>query len=508
MTTPKPDSLTVRIDGLRRWLDRPLSNFWCVASWLGATAVFIGLATLLGGPTEGDAAESIYSTWSIAHGNLACAYPPTGVYHLNELASPFALAPPLYPLISGAAAAILRIGHAVAFPTSDQLGRQCIHAYTTLFKWSVKSGAILSTVHLGYLAWPALLAGVVALLRASGRGRRGWEPFALLVVACTAPALTCLTYYFHPQDLLAMGLILGGVACSFKNRWLWAGVLLGLAFCSQQFALLVGAPLIIVAPAGRRLRYATGALIAGVLIDVPMIVSTSGRAAKIILLGSSRVGSNIRSTGGTLLWELDLRGPLLFLLARVLPVVASLALAWWASRRLGERLLRPIPLISFIATSLAIRLVFEENLFGYYFMAAAVSLVVLDVAVGRIRGSFIAWLALVTLAFNPAKLGFTSNLTSWSEQLYYAIPVLLVALATVSLVVYAVQRRVKLYKIVWLVLVSLTCELKIWGLTHSIFIVPNWLWQVILVPTALVLSLSPLMRAINEGVSDEYVAAN
>ncbi len=496
MTTPKTDPLTVRVDGLRRWLDRPLSNAWCLASWIGASGVFIGLATLLGGPTEGDAAESVYSTWSIAHGYLACAYPPSGVYHLNNLASPFALVAPLYPLISGSAAAILRIGHAVAFPTRQQLGPHCVHAYTTLFNWSVKSSAILPTIRLGYLVWLALMAGIVALLRSSGRGRCGWEPLVLLLAACTPPALMCLTYYFHPEDLLAMGLILGGVACSLKKQWFWAGVLLGLAFCSQQFAVLVGAPLIVIAPTGRRFQYALGALLSAALLDVPIIVTTSGRAAKVVLLGSSRVGSNIRSTGGTVLWELDLRGPLLFVLARVLPVVVTVALAWWASRRLGERLLSPVPMMSLIAASLTIRLIFEENLFGYYFMAAAVSLIVLDVIGGRIRGTLIAWIALVTLAFNPVELGFASNLTSWSVQLYYAIPIVLVAVATVSIVLYALQRRIKLYKIVWLVLVCLTCESKIWGLRHTIFIVPDWLWQVILVPTALALALSPLVKEI------------
>ena len=54
------------------------------------------------------------------------------------------------------------------------------------------------------------MAGIIALLRVSGRGRRGWEPLAFFLVACTPPVFTCLTYYFHPPDLLAMGLILAG----------------------------------------------------------------------------------------------------------------------------------------------------------------------------------------------------------------------------------------------------------------------------------------------------------
>ena len=46
----------------------------------------------------------------------------------------------------------------------------------------------------------------------------------------------------------------------------------------------------------------------------------------------------------------------------------------------------PVPFCRSIATSLSFRLVFEQNLYGYYFMALAVSLVLVDVMCGRIRG--------------------------------------------------------------------------------------------------------------------------
>ncbi len=479
---------------LRQSLNRPLSSFWCVMSWFGATAVFVGLSGLLGGPTESDAAESVYSTWSIAHGNLTCVYPPTGNHHFSSITNPFALVAPLYPLISGGAAALLRIGHDVAFPSQHELGPQCVNAFDGMLDWSATSSAILPTVRLGYLVWPVLVAGIIALLRVSGRGRRGWESLTLFLVAGTPPVLNCLTLYFHPQDLLAMGLILGGVACSVKKRWLWVGVLLGLAFCSQQFALLVIAPLIVIAPTQGRIRLGIGAILAVALIDVPLIVATSGRAVKTILLGSSRVGLDIKSKGGTVLWEANLHGTLLFEISRVVPVAASMAFAWWVSRRLGTRVLSSIPLISLIATSLTLRLIFEENLFGYYFMAVAVALLVLDVAVGRIRGPLLAWIALVTATFNPVHLGFSSNLTSWTVPLYHAIPIVLLGAMVISAAFDAAVRRVHLYKVMWIIVVALTCESTLWGLSHSIVHVPNWLWQVVLVPTALVLAVTPLLK--------------
>jgi len=50
-------------------------------------------------------------------------------------------------------------------------------------RWSVRAAAAQSTVRLGYLSWLFLMAGVVALRRAAGRGRCGREPLTLVLTA-------------------------------------------------------------------------------------------------------------------------------------------------------------------------------------------------------------------------------------------------------------------------------------------------------------------------------------
>ena len=76
------------------WLDRPLSGWSCALGWLIALAIFVGFTTLLGGLTQLDALLSTYSSWFIAHGNFACAYPPGSSVEI-------ALTAPLYTLIAG-----------------------------------------------------------------------------------------------------------------------------------------------------------------------------------------------------------------------------------------------------------------------------------------------------------------------------------------------------------------------------------------------------------------------
>jgi hypothetical protein len=485
----KPKALTPRVVQVRKWLDNPLSQSWCVCSWLAASLVFFCLAAFYGGAAQGDSSESLYSTWSLAHGNLACFYPPLINSHSYGVANPFALTAPLYPLLSGIVAWLVRVGHSIPFPHSDQLGPNCQDAIVKMYHWSLAAGAIHPTLQLAWLVWPFLVTGLISVIRATRSGRTGWEPLLLFAVAVTPCVLMCITSYFHPEDLLSMGLLLIGVAAFLKKKWGLSGALLGLAVCAQQFALLVAIPLLVIAPSRARLKIAAAAIIVSALIDVPLIIASSGRGLRTVLLGSSRAGSAVRSTGGTVLWELDLKGPLLLIVSRVMPVVVVAVLAWWASRHLGERLLEPTSLMSLLATSLVVRLIFEENLFGYYFMAAAVSLIVLDVISGRLRGAMVAWLAVGALTFSPFYLGYQRSHAG------SAILFVLVTLALLSLLTYVVVLRLPAHETGWFIYAAAVFEFRVWGLSHNVFAIPNWWWQVTLVPTAFALAVSPFVVA-------------
>ena len=372
------------------WLYRSLSGRWCSFGWVMATAVFVGLTQFLGGPTQDDADESFYSTWAIAHGQLSCSYPV-------RAAGGMPFRDPLYPLVSGALAALGRIGHSVPFPS---LGHNCVSAVVAMENWSIRSGVDSSSVWLGYVGWLALAAGLVALLRASGRGRCGWEPAALLLLAVMSPVCFCLQQFFHPEDLMAMGLALGGLACAQRGSWVWAGILLGLSFTSQQFVLLIIAPMLIVAPSSRRIRFAGSAILAAMAVVGPMILLTSGQAIAAVTGGGSTP-----EAGGTLLAQMHLHGLTLFILSRILPIALSMALAKWMVRRLGPAVLESFSLMSLLAVSLTLRLIFEVNLLGYYLMAIGVMLIALDVIRGRVSVYLVGWMALVFLAFDPSKWG-------------------------------------------------------------------------------------------------------
>jgi hypothetical protein len=367
------------------WLSRPLSNYWCALGWIFATAIFAGVTAIAGGLTENDANVSVYVAWSLAHGHLSCGYLPSG-------ALGYAPTAPLYPLLSGGIAALLRIGHSVAFPTEAQLGLHCLTSTSAINEWALRSGAWAPTLRIGFVAWIALTLGVIAILRTSGRGRSGWEPATLIILACVPPIAMCLVEYFHPQDLLALGLALLSLAAARRNNWVWSGIFLGLALVSQQFALLIFAPLLLLVPSQLRFKFVGVAVLSGAAVAVPVILLTSGQAFSSVVVGTGE-----SSASNSWLVQTGIHGTLLFALSRFLPIAFAIALSWWAYQRLGQKLFDPVPFLSLTATCVAFRLVFEINVWGYYFMATAVLLVVLDIICGRIRITLVAWLIAVTV---------------------------------------------------------------------------------------------------------------
>ena len=347
-------------------------------------------------------------------------------------------------------------------------------------------------LRLGYGAWVVLLAGIVAVLRACGRGRRRWEPATLIVVACLPPVWMCIENFFHPQDLVALGLALGAVACARRDAWVWAGVLVALAVLSQQFAVLVAVPLLVIAPASRKLRFAGATLATVAIAALPLLVATSSSAAGATLLGS---GNTQTGNGGTEVWLLHLHGTALLLLSRVAPIVLSALLAWWVQRRFGPAALEPPMLLSLVAVSLCLRLVFEQNFYSYYLAALAVSLVLLDVVSGHVRGSVVAWLVVVSLVFcvGPTTSYSVWSRVSWGMSADRYGPLAVIVLALVLIVVGVAGRRP--LRSLALCLAVAWAAVATWPIPED-QVSPHlqtWFWQVWLVLPGLVLAAAPLL---------------
>jgi hypothetical protein len=466
-------------------LDRPLSARWCVAGWIASVGLFLALVGIFLGPSNIDSQESTYSTWAIAHGEVACAYPSV----IQPWQPPIA---PLYPLISGGIAAITSIGHGTPFPSAASLGPGCRNGPHAMDRWSSRSGAVVPTLWTGCVCWLALMAGVIAWLRTCGRGRRFWEPVTLLVVAGLLPVWMAVQSFFHPQDVLALGLGLLAMACARRDRWVLTGILCASAILSQQYALLVAVPLFVVAPSAKKIRLLGAAVLTGVIVVLPLTVMTSGHALHAIALGTG----NYPYPGGTVLWETHASGVAGVLLFRVAPILVSIALSWWVARRLGAGALEAVPLLALVAASLTLRLVFEVNLIAYYFLALTVSLVVLEATRGTIRRTTVAWLAILTLVIcRISELPF--GFTRWAEYLQNDIvPILIGGVAILAVIRQLLRGGDRRALLTWMAVAVVVLFTLIPGGNRFSAGQVVWFWQIVLVVPGMLLVLQPLWQSI------------
>ena len=107
----------------------------------------------------------------------------------------------------------------------------------------------------------------------AGPGGRRREMLFLAVVSVSPFFREALGNYFHPEDVLALGLLLLALSLASESHWGWAGVALGLAFGSKQWVLLAVPPLIAMAPGRRAKARLLGAAFGAVaLVYAPFIL--------------------------------------------------------------------------------------------------------------------------------------------------------------------------------------------------------------------------------------------
>jgi hypothetical protein len=136
--------------------------------------------------------------------------------------------------------------------------------------------------------------------------------------------------------------------------------------------------------------------------------------------------------------------------ARLTPLAFALIVAVLIVHRLGRTAARePVALMSLVALTLGLRLVFEPEVYAYYFMALSVALILLDVMCGHIRSMLVVWLLAVSLAFaaDPTTLIFSR--VSWGHTAQHALPPIVLILAVVGFVFTLVLKGFHLDLLAW-----------------------------------------------------------
>jgi hypothetical protein len=353
-----------------------------VAVYVAALGVFVGIVTVRGGPSVGDAYAVTKPAAAIADGNLTEAahdsvLPQPPGYAL--LTSPLVLV--FRPLIGsptwcdGRVPAVTRV--LLPFCAPNQLATH---------KWYRSQGV------LGILAWVVLALGCVRLLRVAGAGGGPAELLLVMVLAALPAAAGGVVETFHPQDLVCVGLVCAGLAEALRRRWVATGLLFGLAFLCKQFALLALVAVVVAVPGWReRLRVVVSAAAVVACGIIPFAaVDPSGTWNGLSAVNAGGVGT-VKS--GTVLGLTTLSESTKLLIARDGPVLLALAMALWARRRAGAQLLSAGALIGLATACLAARLVAEVWFSGYYLLAVSAGLLLLDLAAQRPPVLSFVWIA-------------------------------------------------------------------------------------------------------------------
>ncbi len=350
---------------------------------------YLGTVMLTGGFTRSDANASMYSAVMFSHGHWSCAY--------RSIPNSQPLAGPVYSAVSGLAQWISHAGFSSSYLTSSQIGTDCQHAYASYLAFiGVGNGAgYESVLRTALVAWFALTLSGIAILRTTPLRSTRITWLIPLFFALTPPVIFCVQEYYHPQDLWALALAFAAVALTLRKYFFVAGVVWVLAIMSQPFALLGMVMTVVISSWTERRRLVGGGMLAAMLVCGAFYFAWGRRSVFAALFGTGDTFIH----AGTWMAELKVGSIAGLVISRVGPIVGAALVAWWVRSRRPDVVQNPVILLGLLATVWSLRLVFEENLWGYYCMATGATLVLRDILARRASRGTIYWLLLVLFAF-------------------------------------------------------------------------------------------------------------
>ena len=223
------------------------------------------------------------------------------------------------------------------------------------------------------------------------------ERVTVAVVCAASPIAVRAVHWGHPEEFLCTALAVGAVLAAARDRPILAGVLLGAAFATKQWALLAAAPALAVLPSRQRAFVLTAAGV-GLAFTLPMYLGDPERFRLILrAAGSSDPSTVLGLRNGTfpagrvaphVFWmPLGTKGfvdgrhylfmdPTLARLTHPMILLAGLPLTWaaWRRRRGPLSLLDALRVLAIV---FALRCALDPNNCDYYHMPLLATLAAL-----------------------------------------------------------------------------------------------------------------------------------
>ena len=156
-------------------------------------------------------------------------------------------------------------------------------------------------------ALPCLLATLLlgtALARlAADRGQPAPVQGLIAGLAVINPITFKALHWGHPEELLTAALCVGAVLAGLRERAILAGLLLGLALATKQWAVIAVLPALLAAPA-RRLRLGVVAAATAGALTLPMMLGDPGQFGSVTEAATGGVSSGSRTTPWNVWWPI------------------------------------------------------------------------------------------------------------------------------------------------------------------------------------------------------------
>jgi hypothetical protein len=364
------------------------------------------------------------------------------MYRVPSPAVDYPVSAPLFTLLETGLQWVTRVGFSHPYPSGLVALDGCRHDYAALNSWLSGTAIARRTLWLGTVVWPLLGASGVWLVRVR-RGAASSLEWIVVGVFSLWPvySLPFLEYY-HPQDVLALAALLGALAALESRRFELAGVLGALAFLSQQNVALALLVLLLMVPTPRACwRFLAGAFVTTMSVVIPLAIISGTGAVHAVVTGT---GLNDNPVYSTWMGILGIYGGHALLISRAGPLVLGVLGLWWWWDRHGAP--TPAVVLDLVACTFALRLVLEENLWSYYSVGLVTCWILGDFFHHRRRPGPWVWSLIVSV------LPWTAT-TPVIDSLHLAT-------------------------------------------------LPVWVWQLLLLPAALVLSARPLWTRTRRGGYD------
>lgn len=148
------------------------------------------------------------------------------------------------------------------------------------FVWLVFHADLRVVYLVGLIPCLAVLAALVVWLRRSmtAAGRMPVAVTAVAILAVVNIAVIRALHWGHPEEIVGGVLLVAALICALRGRALAAGLLLGLALATKQWALLGIAPVLLAAATSdRRIRIALVAVAVAAVAYVPLYAAAPER---------------------------------------------------------------------------------------------------------------------------------------------------------------------------------------------------------------------------------------